>query len=232
MENYNICWDMFKVSASEAFQNLLKDTDFTDVTLVCEDGKQMQAHKVILSACSQFFKDIFVQNPHTHPLLYLKGISYSQLRNLINFAYLGETEVAQESLDSFINAAKELKIEGLSTFGSEQDTREEVGKYEHCEISEEHTSRVDQQESLKNVDDVKTLEILISNPEIEDSELIRSSEGYNCHNCDYIAKYSNHLKRHQLSKHEGIKYPCSQCETKFTQVTSLKRHMINIHSKH
>ena len=76
MEAYNICWDKFKVSTSEAFKNLIKDTDFTDVTLACEDGKQIKAHKVILSACSPFFKDILIQNPHTHPLIYLKGINF------------------------------------------------------------------------------------------------------------------------------------------------------------
>ena len=99
MEKYNICWNEFKVSAGNTFKNLLNDTDFTDVTLACEDGKQIKSHKVILSACSPFFKDILVQNPHAHPLLYLKGISHSQLRNLLNFAYLGETEVAQENLE-------------------------------------------------------------------------------------------------------------------------------------
>ena len=123
MEKYNVCWEECKASASNTFKNLLNDKDFTDVTLACEDGKQIQAHKVILSACTEFFKDILVKNPHTHTLLYLKGISHSQLTNLLKFAYLGETEVAQDCLEDFMKAAKELKIEGLSSFEPDEMTK-------------------------------------------------------------------------------------------------------------
>ena len=41
MEKYNVCWEEFKASASNTFKNLLNDKDFTDVTLACEDGKQI-----------------------------------------------------------------------------------------------------------------------------------------------------------------------------------------------
>ena len=37
---------------------LWDDKDFTDVTLACEDGKQVEAHKVILAASSPFFSTL------------------------------------------------------------------------------------------------------------------------------------------------------------------------------
>ena len=233
MEKYNICWDEFKVSAGNTFKNLLNDTDFTDVTLACEDGKQIKSHKVILSACSQFFKDILVQNPHAHPLLYLKGISHSQLRNLLNFAYLGEAEVAQENLEDFMIVAKELKIEGLASYDPEEITRDEEAKGDSDVLDEEDITIDDQLEidAQENENEEKFDETLFSQFKIESSVSFGGNGTYPCEDCDYIAKYSNHLKRHQLSKHEGIRYPCKLCETKFTQASSLKRHMTKLHSK-
>ena len=150
MEAYNICWDKFKVSTSDAFQNLIKDTDFTDVTLACEDGKQIKAHKVILSACSQFFKDILIRNPHTHPLIYLKGINYSCLRYLMNFIYLGETEVKQDDLDRFISSSKDLKIEGLTRLENAQHT-----KKNYLSSIEEEPALMKKEKNSENQNNIK-----------------------------------------------------------------------------
>ena len=58
----------FKQNVNNAFRRLQNDTDFSDVTLVCEDGQQIQAHKVILAASSPFFEDILQNIKHPHPL--------------------------------------------------------------------------------------------------------------------------------------------------------------------
>ena len=55
-----------------AFINLRDDLQFTDITLVSEDGQVLEAHKVILSASSPFFMNILKLNKHIHPLVYLK----------------------------------------------------------------------------------------------------------------------------------------------------------------
>ena len=51
-----------------------KDEDFSDVTLVCEDDKQIYAHRIILSACSPFFSTVLRQNGHPHPMIYMRGL--------------------------------------------------------------------------------------------------------------------------------------------------------------
>ena len=43
-------WNDFKQNINAAFGDLRGDKDFTDVTLACEDGQQVEAHKVILAA--------------------------------------------------------------------------------------------------------------------------------------------------------------------------------------
>ena len=52
-------WNDFQDNIKSAFGNLREDNDFTDVTLACEDGQQMEAHRVILAAASPFFKSCF-----------------------------------------------------------------------------------------------------------------------------------------------------------------------------
>jgi hypothetical protein len=62
-EKFHIAWENFQVTACKTFNNLFEDEDFTDVTLVCDDDKQIKAHKVILSASSSFFRKILVKIP-------------------------------------------------------------------------------------------------------------------------------------------------------------------------
>ena len=113
MEKFNLSWNEFNSCASETIKNLVSDKEFTDVTLACGDGQQIKAHKVILSSCSPFFRNILVKNPHQHPIVYLKGVSYHQLRYILEFIYLGQTEVDQDSLNDFMLVAKDLQIKGL-----------------------------------------------------------------------------------------------------------------------
>ena len=42
-------WDDFLDNINSAFGSLRKDNELSDVTLACEDGEQIEAHKVILS---------------------------------------------------------------------------------------------------------------------------------------------------------------------------------------
>jgi len=112
-EKFCLRWNEFENNISQAFKELRDDKDFFDVTLVCDD-EQLQAHKVILSACSPFFRNVLRRNPHQHPLLYLKGVKYSDLQSVLNFMYHGEVNVAQEELNSFLAVAEELRVKGLT----------------------------------------------------------------------------------------------------------------------
>ena len=86
-----------------------EDKDFFDITLACDDD-QIQAHKVILSACSPFFRSVLQKNPHQHPFLYLKGVKYADLLAVLNFMYHGEVNVAQDELNSFLAIAQNLRV--------------------------------------------------------------------------------------------------------------------------
>jgi len=112
-EKFCLKWNDFESNISGAFKDIRDAKDFFDVTLACDDD-QLQAHKVILSACSPFFRNILKRNPHQHPLLYLKGVKYSDLQSVLNFMYHGEVNVAQDELNSFLAVAEELRVKGLT----------------------------------------------------------------------------------------------------------------------
>jgi len=112
-EKFCLRWNDFETNISSAFRELRDDKDFFDVTLACDD-EQIQAHKVILSACSVFFRNILRRNPHQHPLLYMKGVKYTDLQSVLNFMYHGEVNVAQEELNSFLAVAEDLRVKGLT----------------------------------------------------------------------------------------------------------------------
>ena len=117
-EKFCLRWNDFENNLSVAFRELREDKDFFDVTLACDD-EQIQAHKVILSACSPFFRTVLRRNPHAHPLLYLRGVRFRDLQSVLNFMYHGEVNVAQEELNSFLMVAEELKVKGLTQTQSE-----------------------------------------------------------------------------------------------------------------
>jgi len=124
-EKFCLRWNDFETNISVAFRELREEKDFFDVTLACDDS-QVQAHKVILSACSPFFRQVLRKNPHQHPLLYLKGVKYKELLSVLNFMYMGEVNVAQEELNSFLAVAEDLRVKGLTQNNSSDSSSKET----------------------------------------------------------------------------------------------------------
>jgi len=116
-EKFCLRWNDFESNISVAFREIREEKDFFDCTLSC-GSRQIQAHKLILSACSPFFRSILKQNPHQHPLLYLKGVEFTNLIYVLNFMYHGEVNVAQEELNSFLSVAEDLQVKGLTQSNS------------------------------------------------------------------------------------------------------------------
>ena len=113
-EKLRLQWNDFKENVSSAFGELRDNKEFTDVTLICEDGQQIESHKVILASSSPFFDKILQTSKHPHPVIYLKGFASKDFASILDFLYFGEAKVFQEDLDSFLAIAEEIKLKGLT----------------------------------------------------------------------------------------------------------------------
>ncbi|XP_045496202.1 protein tramtrack, beta isoform isoform X11 [Colias croceus] len=120
-EQFSLCWNNFHANMSAGFHGLLSRGDLVDVTLAAE-GRLLQAHKLVLSVCSPYFQEMFKMNPTQHPIVFLKDVSHSALRDLLQFMYQGEVNVKQEELATFISTAEQLQVKGLTGNQNEESS--------------------------------------------------------------------------------------------------------------
>ena len=112
-ETFVLTKNDYEESTKNILKSLFSDSEFTDVSLASSDHKQLRGHKAILGAASSFFRSIFKQNPAANLVLYLKGVTAKDLGSIMEFVYLGQTSISKADLPAFMEAAEELKIEGL-----------------------------------------------------------------------------------------------------------------------
>lgn len=73
-QQYSLRWNDFHSSILSSFRHLRDEEDFVDVTLAC-DGCSFTAHKVVLSACSPYFRSLLkVRNCSVANLNYLEPL--------------------------------------------------------------------------------------------------------------------------------------------------------------
>ena len=112
-EKFSLKWNDYQSNWNKSLHELRKDTDFADVTLISDDKVKFSAHRILLSSCSKLFKFILKGNVHGNSLLYLNGVNALNLGFILDYIYYGEVMVYQEQLDSFLESAQKLEIEGL-----------------------------------------------------------------------------------------------------------------------
>ncbi|KAH9632741.1 hypothetical protein HF086_013113 [Spodoptera exigua] len=110
---FSLRWNNYVSHVTESFNVLRFENDLVDVTLCCDGGK-IKAHKMLLSACSSYFKQIFKENPCQHPVIIFRNFKFEDLNAIINFMYHGEVNIFQEQLESFLLTAEFLEVKGLT----------------------------------------------------------------------------------------------------------------------
>ncbi|KAJ1525198.1 hypothetical protein ONE63_010030 [Megalurothrips usitatus] len=113
VQQFRLRWNNHQPNFISVFTTLLNSESLVDVTLGAE-GKHVQAHKVVLSACSSYFQTLFTLNPCQHPIVLLKDVKYDDLKVIVDFMYYGEVNVSQEQLPAILKTAEMLKVKGLA----------------------------------------------------------------------------------------------------------------------
>merc|ERR1719186_536679 len=105
-------------------QRLFLSAQFSDVTLVCDDGYYLSAHRNILSASSDFFRAIFQKNPHPNNLIVMDNGDQNILKSILQFIYTGQAEIWENDLQDFLRFGRKFKLDGLSD-GNDVDEKED-----------------------------------------------------------------------------------------------------------
>ena len=158
-DTFCLKWNEFENNVSSTLKDFKDEEDFFDVTLACED-EQVQAHKLIISACSPFFRQVLKRHRHSAPLLYLKGVRIKDMVALLTFMYHGEVNVAQEDISQFLATAEELQVKGLTHKDKSETSKPEPRRKsssrdnDHCirVKSEANTIAEEVTNSLSNVE--------------------------------------------------------------------------------
>jgi len=242
-EKFSLKWNDFQDNTIKTFSKLRKEDDFFDVTLVSEDQKQMMAHKVVLSSCSEYFKNILKTNKHSHPMLCLTGLTSKELENVLDYAYHGEVQIFQEDINKFLDIAQILKLDGLLATQTDSEQfadamisngiKEQSPKQESHQISDRqktddgHTKAPVSTISLHGSSSVDEVEQKIA-------EYLGKNENgnYMCNHCGKVGdKIRGHMKNHIETHLEGISFSCTMCGKHFRSRNAQNAHVSRNHQK-
>ena len=229
-----------------SLSQLRQTQDLCDVTLVSEDGQQLGAHKIILSAGSSFFMQLFKNNPNPHPMIYLRGIKSFLLDLFLNFIYEGETSVSTEILKDFLILATELKVQGLENITY---TNIEISPKLKLDESLYNDKKYDKNNSNDTVSTISqeqkhqftALDYIITHPRsnekrdtkyetFDDEKPGKSQIEMKIQQKENKIKYRMKNPRNPKKEIE-LKYACNICGFISTRARNLKRHIYLSHQR-
>ncbi|ENN80433.1 hypothetical protein YQE_03144, partial [Dendroctonus ponderosae] len=200
-EHYCLRWNNHQANLLGVCAQLLRDERLVDVTLACADeGRCIRAHKVVLSACSAYFRALFVDHPARHPIVILKDVRFSDLRTIVEFMYKGEVRVEYAQLNRLLQTAESLK----PPTPMDLDDAASPGGVVLCKFCG------------KSFPDVAAL--------IAHLPAHTGDRPFKCEFCGKAFKLRHHMKDH-CRVHTGERpFRCSLCGKTFSRSTILKAH--------
>ena len=223
-EKFALKWNDFQNNAAKAFSQLRNKEDYYDVTLVSDDFRTFQAHKIVLSACSPYFDKILKKSKGSSKdlVLCLDNIEGNQLNNILDYIYNGEAQILENNLDNFLNKAQRFQLEGLTRIDSSPKDQEHIETFEQQLVSPkvdfDHENEtkivVAPRSSMRSTVNVKTVAsetIGDLDQHIETMYTRNEDSFFICHECDRSFKNRSHVREHVESHIEGLSFPCHSC---------------------
>ena len=234
-EKYCLKWNDFQVNVSKTFSSLKKEKDFFDVTLVSDDEEHISAHKVVLSASSEFFKNILKKANHINPMIYLSGVNSKELYSVMDYIYLGEVNLFQNDLNSFLETSQRLKIDGL-VGGTEDQSKEEDLQYKEereIQVQDFDDSLMATQKTIIRNNHSREIAINASNIDAKAAvnQLVKKIENnrFQCRTCgksSFGKNSSSEIRRHVEIHIEGLSFECKVCKQSFRSRNLLSQHKV------
>ena len=251
-EMYSFNWETYSDHLRSMMKDMMMNDEFSDVTLVSEDNNHVKAHKNVLSACSSAFREIFKKDKSSKPIIYLRGIQFSEIESIIQFIYLGKATFLEERMDEFLAVAKSLGIKELCY--NETETEYEPKDKSFPSTSEdsdiERTSANFEEQSVQSnhIINQAPREIRSEREEVdgaiqpmdkpfpstpEHSDKVISSE-----NMEEKSVQSYHIinqapQETTFESNEGVgvneRYECEKCHNSFKNKKYMRRHIQSAH---
>lgn len=219
------------------------------MTLVSAEQDKVTAHRVVLAACSEYFRKILRRNKHSNPLLCLDGVSSAELHSVLDYIYQGEVQVLQENLDRFLAVAERFQLAGLIHLPNKleeniQDNEEErfvdqSPQTPYLPVEERTLTRSNSRprsvksevSPLVNIDPIQS-PVNIDEVEAKLREnIVKDEDGtFSCKLCGKSGvKLSRNMKNHVETHLEGLSFPCQLCGKTFRSSPSFKNHIYRDH---
>ncbi|XP_021956524.1 broad-complex core protein isoforms 1/2/3/4/5 [Folsomia candida] len=144
-EMYHFHWKNHLPHILSSFESLLGQETFCDVTLICDDNDHddlivpLKAHRIVLSACSEYFGRMLAEHPCKHPVIVLKDYAAWEVRALLEFMYRGEVVIGLDRVDALMKSAKSLEIRGLTEALLENAFRTNLPKHPNKQVNSNNT---------------------------------------------------------------------------------------------
>ena len=252
MEKFCLKWNDFQTNVTKTFSSLRQEEHLFDVTLVSDDEQHIAAHKLVLSASSDLFKNILKKASHSNPMIFLSGFKSTDLYLILDYIYQGEVQILQSDLDGFLDAAQRLKIEGL--IGGDNDSDEHSFpknedklfnmKQDYAEV--ESTGMSVLEESINGSLNQETIvkrrlpraeKAIVSTSANSDAkvavdDLVEETDNslmLKCKSCGKIGKRSD-IRRHAEIHIEGLSFDCQLCDKTFRSRKALLCHKQRNHN--
>lgn len=250
-------WKDFEQHLVLSQKDLYVNRQFTDVTLVSDDLVQFPSHRTVLAEASPVLRPLLQINFSGSPVLFLKGIKSYHLEKLLEFVYLGEasvdedTEIEVQKMLSDLEIIQESNIKfklGIETSNATKLQKLDFLSYENeneCNFQGEDYSHVRENESqeIGGVDEQKYFNDDINTTLEEDLNFTVKTtvnENQDTMTCEGTRPKLEEPKIEQMSKGKGNKVKkskrkpeepaeCSDCNIKFTTKRSFQRHWNVIH---
>ena len=210
--------------------DLFKNKILTDVTLVCDDRVKIEAHKVVLSAGSDLFRNFFTNNIHPHPLMFMKGIKHYQLQPLIQFLYHGEVTISQNIIDEILAAAKYLEISELNDTSIENEAKGGVGEpwQNKKQFSKPQNKVYDN--IVQNKKEEK-----IQEPKHTPNLPIKNKVQNECEKCHFKSASEKGLRNHMAFVHRETEplsiFRCKECPFMSRSAQAFQSHKFIVHNQ-
>ena len=246
-EKFSLKWNDFNSNVLKSVTLFRNEEYLQDVTLVTDDNHQVSAHKLVLSASSEYFKNIFQTNKHSHPLLCLGGIFSNDLDNILDFIYNGQVNIYQDHLDRFLEIAQRFKLEGL--LGNQDPETDRAD----CSLDDSLDSKEfkEPQNGFSNVPKTRKInsESKDDNIELDEQSIVSVNSGdyseideklyenmekredgkYSCKLCDRVMQIKTRMREHVETHMDNLSFPCNYCDKICRSRPSLKMHTFRLH---